>query len=119
MALHGNLMVFKFMFSILIVEIFRCVVWTGDSRVFFYNPSSRTSVWERPEDLLGRADVDKAVSTIPEQLAGNKDAIKDFSGNQDKLLTGDVGKIIKKKESSDEEEVPQKKLKVDTTGEYF
>lgn len=31
-----------------------CVVWTGDSRVFFYNPSTRTSVWERPEDLIGR-----------------------------------------------------------------
>jgi transcription elongation regulator 1 len=29
-----------------------CVVWTGDSRVFFYNPSTRTSVWERPEDLF-------------------------------------------------------------------
>lgn len=43
-------------------------MWTGDGRVFFYNPSSRTSVWERPEDLLGRADVDKAISTTPEQL---------------------------------------------------
>lgn len=31
-----------------------CVVWTGDSRVFFYNPSTRTSVWERPEDLVGK-----------------------------------------------------------------
>jgi len=30
-----------------------CVVWTGDARVFFYNPSTRTSVWERPEDLMG------------------------------------------------------------------
>lgn len=30
-----------------------CVVWTGDSRVFFYNPSTRTSVWEKPEDLIG------------------------------------------------------------------
>lgn len=29
------------------------IVWTGDSRVFFYNPSTRTSVWERPEDLTG------------------------------------------------------------------
>lgn len=36
-----------------------CVVWTGDGRVFFYNPSTRTSLWERPEDLIGRADVDK------------------------------------------------------------
>lgn len=42
-----------------------CVVWTGDGRVFFYNPSTRTSVWERPEELVGRADVDKAVSATP------------------------------------------------------
>lgn len=41
-------------------------MWTGDGRVFFYNPSSRTSVWERPEDLVGRADVDKMVSSPPE-----------------------------------------------------
>lgn len=34
--------------------------------MFFYNPSSRTSVWERPEDLVGRADVDKMVSSAPE-----------------------------------------------------
>ena len=34
-----------------------CVVWTGDNRVFFYNPSTKTSVWERPPDLIGRADV--------------------------------------------------------------
>jgi transcription elongation regulator 1 len=34
-----------------------CVVWTGDSRAFFYNPSTKTSVWERPPDLIGRADV--------------------------------------------------------------
>lgn len=45
-----------------------CVVWTGDSRVFFYNPSTRTSVWDRPEDLLNREDVDKAVNERPEQL---------------------------------------------------
>ncbi|EDV48028.1 transcription elongation regulator 1 isoform X2 [Drosophila erecta] len=45
-----------------------CVVWTGDSRVFFYNPSTRTSVWDRPEDLMNREDVDKAVNERPEQL---------------------------------------------------
>lgn len=32
-----------------------CVVWTGDSRVFYYNPSTRNSVWERPEDLVGKS----------------------------------------------------------------
>lgn len=47
----------------------RCVVWTGDGRVFFYNPSSRTSVWERPEELSGRTDVDKLVSSPPDAAA--------------------------------------------------
>lgn len=45
-----------------------CVVWTGDARVFFYNPSTRSSVWDRPEELTDRTDVDKAVTTPPEQL---------------------------------------------------
>lgn len=45
-----------------------CVVWTGDSKVFFYCPSTKTSVWERPDELKGRPDVDKAVNTVPDQL---------------------------------------------------
>lgn len=40
-------------------------MWTGDGRVFFYNPSARTSVWERPEELSGRADVTKMITTPP------------------------------------------------------
>jgi len=44
-----------------------CVVWTGDNRVFFYNPSTRTSVWERPPDLYNRPDVDLLVSKPPPQ----------------------------------------------------
>ncbi|CAI2344336.1 unnamed protein product [Caenorhabditis sp. 36 PRJEB53466] len=42
-----------------------CVVWTGDSKVFFYNPSTKTSVWERPPDTYGREDVDKLVQRPP------------------------------------------------------
>uniref|UniRef100_A0A8C9VCA3 Transcription elongation regulator 1 n=1 Tax=Scleropages formosus TaxID=113540 RepID=A0A8C9VCA3_SCLFO len=38
-----------------------CVVWTGDDRVFFYNPTTRLSMWDRPEELIGRADVDKNI----------------------------------------------------------
>ncbi|XP_017887706.1 transcription elongation regulator 1 isoform X4 [Ceratina calcarata] len=49
-----------------------CVVWTGDGRVFFYNPSSRISVWERPDDLIGRQDVDKMVSTPPDAVVPTK-----------------------------------------------
>ena len=51
----------------------RCVVWTGDGRVFFYNPSTRTSVWERPEELNGRADVDKMLQPPKQETAETKD----------------------------------------------
>ena len=42
-----------------------CVVWTRDKRVFFYNPSEKVSLWERPHLLLGRLDVDKLVKEPP------------------------------------------------------
>ncbi|KAJ8408849.1 hypothetical protein AAFF_G00246670 [Aldrovandia affinis] len=42
-----------------------CVVWTGDDRVFFYNPTTRLSMWDRPEELVGRADVDKSIQEPP------------------------------------------------------
>ncbi len=41
-------------------------MWTGDQRVFFYNPTARQSTWERPEDLKGRSDVDKMLSNPPD-----------------------------------------------------
>ncbi|CAH8542609.1 unnamed protein product [Dicrocoelium dendriticum] len=42
-----------------------CVVWTGDDRAFFFNPSQRLSVWEKPEELKGRADVDRLLEKRP------------------------------------------------------
>uniref|UniRef100_H3DFE3 Transcription elongation regulator 1 n=1 Tax=Tetraodon nigroviridis TaxID=99883 RepID=H3DFE3_TETNG len=42
-----------------------CVVWTGDDRVFFYNPTTRLSMWDRPEELIGRSDVDKHIQEPP------------------------------------------------------
>ncbi|CAL8365403.1 unnamed protein product [Lota lota] len=42
-----------------------CVVWTGDDRVFFYNPTTRLSMWDRPDELIGRADVDKNIQEPP------------------------------------------------------
>lgn len=37
--------------------------------MFFYNPSTRTSVWDRPEELVGRADVNKLIGNPPEECA--------------------------------------------------
>lgn len=88
-------------------------MWTGDGRVFFYNPSTRTSVWERPEDLLGRPDVDKAISTTPEQLlVAQKD--------ENKPVVEVIVEINKKRpeseSSGDEAEMSNKKLKMEVAG---
>lgn len=40
--------------------------------MFFYNPSSRTSLWEKPDELTGRADVDKLVAGPPDANKGTK-----------------------------------------------
>merc|ERR1719402_1220488 len=40
-----------------------CVVWTGDSRSFFYNPTTKTSVWEKPAEMVGRSDVAKMLES--------------------------------------------------------
>ncbi|XP_023246814.1 transcription elongation regulator 1 [Copidosoma floridanum] len=82
-----------------------CVVWTGDARVFYYNPSSRISVWERPDILYARADVDKMVSTPPDQLASSGTSVKVEVTNRKEESS----------ESSGEEDrpPPAKKIKID------
>ncbi|XP_043912271.1 transcription elongation regulator 1-like protein [Protopterus annectens] len=42
-----------------------CVVWTGDDRVFFFNPTMQLSVWEKPVDLKGRGDINKIIEDPP------------------------------------------------------
>lgn len=89
-----------------------CVVWTGDGRVFFYNPSTRTSVWVRPEELLGRADVDKAISTPPEQL-------NQINQEEKKVEENNVTQTLKRTDSESSEgsdEIPSKKPKIEPTG---
>lgn len=78
------------------------MVWTGDGRVFFYNPSSRTSVWERPEELLKRSDVDKMVANPPDSLPTTKPDV--LKSPAKKPATDD---------SDSEEEIPMKKPKLD------
>jgi len=56
------------------------VVWTGDERVFFYNPSQNVSVWDCPEELEDRADVKKLVQTPP-RLMQQEAAAAAVAGN--------------------------------------
>ncbi|XP_061259854.1 transcription elongation regulator 1-like protein [Bos javanicus] len=42
-----------------------CVVWTGDDRVFFFNPTMQLSVWEKPMDLRNRGDLNRIIEDPP------------------------------------------------------
>lgn len=59
-----------------------CVVWTGDGRVFFYNPTTKTSVWEKPPDLADRADVEKMVNNPPAEVVGMKNKAEEPSKDE-------------------------------------
>lgn len=49
-----------------------CVVWTGDEKVFFFNPTTKVSVWEKPEELVGNDQVDEVLEAGPEKKAPSK-----------------------------------------------
>ncbi|CAI4232230.1 unnamed protein product [Auanema sp. JU1783] len=57
-----------------------CVVWTGDGKVFFYNPSTKTSVWDRPPDLYNRPDIDLLVTRPPDN---KKEEIKEAESDSE------------------------------------
>ena len=42
-----------------------CVVWTGDGKQFFFNPTTRLSIWEKPEELEDNDKVDDIVEKGP------------------------------------------------------
>ncbi|VDM61801.1 unnamed protein product, partial [Angiostrongylus costaricensis] len=77
-----------------------CVVWTGDGKVFFYNPSTKTSVWERPPEMYGRADVDLLVSKCPEIKKEQQKSVGDSDEGSDDE-EGEDGEPAKKKSRSE------------------
>merc|ERR1712223_936759 len=74
-----------------------CVVWTGDGRCFCYNPSTKTSVWERPPDLIGRADVTEMMKS---PAAAEKYKAKSIPPGFNANAHGGGGSGHKKKNSS-------------------
>ncbi|KAG7263888.1 hypothetical protein CRUP_034227 [Coryphaenoides rupestris] len=81
-----------------------CVVWTGDDRVFFYNPTTRLSMWDRPEELIGRADVDKNIQEPPHKR-GLEDSKK--TG----LSKAEPESSVPAEENQEEEPIKAKKRK--------
>ncbi|XP_039691916.1 transcription elongation regulator 1-like protein [Pteropus medius] len=62
-----------------------CVVWTGDDRVFFFNPTTQLSVWEKPEDLEHRGDLGRIIDDPPHKrkLEASAADHSDGSGSED------------------------------------
>ncbi|KAI2657052.1 Transcription elongation regulator 1 [Labeo rohita] len=73
-----------------------CVVWTGDERVFFYNPTTRLSMWERPDELVGRVDVDKAIQEPPHK--------RGLDNSHKLVLAKEEPEVEEKKEADTEKE---------------
>ena len=67
-------------------------------KVFFYNPSTKTSIWERPHELKNRADVDKMLKAP----GGDEAKVPDASGNESEP----VNRNEQKREATGVEEHP-------------
>lgn len=66
--------------------------------MFFYNPSTKSSVWERPVELMNRPDVDKLLKAPPKEEESNNDQ--------------QPGKDGEKRSAETEESEPSKKLRL-------
>lgn len=77
-----------------------CVVWTRDKRVFFYNPSEKVSLWERPAILVGRLDVDRMIKEPPANVLTESSS------------TTSLNNATKKKSTETSTEPPSKKNKL-------
>ena len=41
------------------------LVWTEDTKYFFYNPTSKTSIWEKPVEMENDPRVDEIINAGP------------------------------------------------------
>ena len=65
-------------------------------KVFFFNPSTKTSVWERPSELKGRSDVDKLLKGPPDVANTQPQVAQEKSRNNH-----NEGNVVKDRGSSD------------------
>ncbi|XP_042763816.1 transcription elongation regulator 1-like protein isoform X3 [Panthera leo] len=69
-----------------------CVVWTGDDRVFFFNPTMQLSVWEKPMDLKNRGDLNRIIEDPPHKrkleapTADRSDGSRSEDGREDRNM---------------------------------
>uniref|UniRef100_A0A0N4ZTA2 Transcription elongation regulator 1 n=1 Tax=Parastrongyloides trichosuri TaxID=131310 RepID=A0A0N4ZTA2_PARTI len=60
------------------------VVWTGNGKIFFHNPSTRQSLWERPPELFHRDDVDLMIKS--ESISSDAPSTEEVHNNENENM---------------------------------
>uniref|UniRef100_A0A8B9VPX8 Transcription elongation regulator 1-like protein n=1 Tax=Anas zonorhyncha TaxID=75864 RepID=A0A8B9VPX8_9AVES len=90
-----------------------CVVWTGDDRVFFFNPTMQLSVWEKPLDLKHRGDINRIIEDPPHkrklEAAATDKSIGSCPGDEN----DDLSIKIKRNKTEDSQAADQAEAEVE------
>nr|XP_034994150.1 transcription elongation regulator 1-like protein [Zootoca vivipara] len=80
-----------------------CIVWTGDDRVFFFNPTMQLSVWEKPVDLKNRGDINRIIEDPPHKRKLETSATDKSDGSYAEDLNDDHSTKTKRNKLEDPE----------------
>ncbi|EMP42172.1 Transcription elongation regulator 1-like protein [Chelonia mydas] len=89
-----------------------CVVWTGDDRVFFFNPTMQLSVWEKPVDLKNRGDINRIIEDPPHKRKLETSANKSDSSCPEEV-SDDHSTKTKRNKMEDPQNADQAKVEVE------
>ncbi|XP_035403757.1 transcription elongation regulator 1-like protein isoform X2 [Cygnus atratus] len=97
-----------------------CVVWTGDDRVFFFNPTMQLSVWEKPVDLKHRGDINRIIEDPPHkrklEAAANKSVSSCPGDENDDLSIKIKRNKTEDSQAADQGEAEMEEKKAKTSG---
>ncbi|KAJ6668910.1 hypothetical protein lerEdw1_007719 [Lerista edwardsae] len=92
-----------------------CVVWTGDDRVFFFNPTMQLSVWEKPVDLKNRGDINRIIEDPPHKRKLETSATDKSDGSYLEEINDDHSIRTKRNKLDDPQNTEQDEVEVEET----
>ncbi|XP_053889522.1 transcription elongation regulator 1-like protein isoform X1 [Malaclemys terrapin pileata] len=90
-----------------------CVVWTGDDRVFFFNPTMQLSVWEKPVDLKNRGDINRIIEDPPHKRKLETSATDKSDSSCPEEVSDDHSTKTKRNKTEDPQNADQEKVEVE------
>ncbi|XP_077206253.1 transcription elongation regulator 1-like protein [Paroedura picta] len=96
-----------------------CVVWTGDDRVFFFNPTMQLSVWEKPVDLKNRGDLNRIIEDPPHKRKLETSATDKSDDSSPEDINNDHSTKTKRNKLEDPQNAePEKEEKIVKASEH-